>query len=1157
MARFSVVSKNKVDIDKKPRVYFTCHPKDFEKHFNSICNDIFKMHDCAIYYTEDMTEVIEGNNKATDLGRNNLFVVPVTFNLLTTPNRAMDEDIPYAIKEHIPVLPFMMEQGIDEFYSQPDKFHELQYLNPYSTDLTAISYEKKLKKYLDSVLISDELANRVRAAFDAYIFLSYRKKDRKYANELMRLIHSNPECRDIAIWFDEFLTPGESFKENIERILDDCKLFTLLVTPQLLEKVVDEDGEERENYVVSTELPLARKKKLEKGTDIFAVEMEKTDRVALSKININDYINSSDKDFHERLLNVVSRIAVTTNDIPEHNFLIGLAYLEGIDVEIDRNRGLQLITMASEAGLLEATKKLRDMYHDGIAVERNYNIALKLCEKAIELCENKADIDLLETIAAYEELAYLYYEIDEYQKAVPFLKKAYILKAQLLGEKNSDVLETMKNYAVGCYLAGVNYFSHEKQKGKFYFTFGRSELVEESISMFEKIYLIQLDSKLESAESLLTLCYLALVCGDNKEKAALAEDYRQKAYKKVKCMSVFSREYIDCLLVLAASYRRVDFGKTLQLNRMAYVLSGNVWGLDNLKTVQTLEKLADLYSDIAYHKHSENDEYKKTEEDEYRREAVKLFEEVYSYKSKLLGENHIGTLNTLDKLSTIYWYLDEHKLQFETLKKIYECQRVVFGSNDTRTLRTLELMADTLYVVGGEYKEEIKLVEEIYDMRCEIYGEKHPDSIIALRRVAKTYDDYNNFDTAVFLYDKIFSLSSEVFGNDSMDVILSLEDLVKCYYQYGKYDKALIICQKVINIENNNQNCPLTYKKGTMSLMAKIYYRLNRREEAFAICDKLQKNENIPSLVADDIAYIRNLELEKFIEKIESYENPNEFICDCDFFKCFLKTLVHIEELQDDEISLREFNLIRAIIYERIAYYCMNLKNYDTAKLFYSLVVIILLVEARNSLIPELYDASIKYLGEFARFCKKYSNKDEAKIHYDLQLLMKAERKKIKYSQSDSSVIKEKEHNKMVNIDCLSMEAQDELKKIFDELFDMLANDEDEVEYSDWVFDKEYEETLIKSVLEKIFKLSFASSLAKNDLNDEKEIILTRKKGCEESYRIVDLLTLNNEKILLLKRTTESGILIIVSNKNDAKDNDNNYLPFSVDEFLKSLDRFI
>ena len=274
MATFKIKTKTQVNIDKKPRVYFTCHPDDFEKYFGKVCDDIFKTHDCAIYYTENMNEKITDDEKEVDLGRNNLFVVPITFKLLSFPNRAMEEDVPYALKEHIPILPIMMEPGLDEIYSQPDKFGELQYLNPYSMDVTEITYEEKLKKYLESVLISDEMAKRVRAAFDAYIFLSYRKKDRKYANELMKIIHSNPECRDIAIWFDEFLTPGESFKETIEKILDDCKLFTLLVTPNLLEKVVDNDGNETDNYVISTELPLARKKKNEKGTDIFAVEME-------------------------------------------------------------------------------------------------------------------------------------------------------------------------------------------------------------------------------------------------------------------------------------------------------------------------------------------------------------------------------------------------------------------------------------------------------------------------------------------------------------------------------------------------------------------------------------------------------------------------------------------------------------------------------------------------------------------------------------------------------------------------------------------------------------------------------------------------------------------------------------------------------------------
>ena len=149
MAIIKVKTKNKVDIDKKPRVYFTCHPDDFEKHFEKVCEDIFKTHDCAIYYTENMSETIAEEDKETDLGRNNLFVVPVTFKLLKTTNRAMDQDIPYALKEHIPVLPIMMEPGIDEFYSAPDKFGEIQYLNPYSHDFTEISYDEKLKKHLD------------------------------------------------------------------------------------------------------------------------------------------------------------------------------------------------------------------------------------------------------------------------------------------------------------------------------------------------------------------------------------------------------------------------------------------------------------------------------------------------------------------------------------------------------------------------------------------------------------------------------------------------------------------------------------------------------------------------------------------------------------------------------------------------------------------------------------------------------------------------------------------------------------------------------------------------------------------------------------------------------------------------------------------------
>ena len=70
---------------------------------------------------------------------------------------------------------------------------------------------------------TESAKEKIRAAFDAYIFLSYRKKDRAYAQELMHLIHKNRFCKDIAIWYDEFLTPGESFRANVEKMMRDIQ----------------------------------------------------------------------------------------------------------------------------------------------------------------------------------------------------------------------------------------------------------------------------------------------------------------------------------------------------------------------------------------------------------------------------------------------------------------------------------------------------------------------------------------------------------------------------------------------------------------------------------------------------------------------------------------------------------------------------------------------------------------------------------------------------------------------------------------------------------------------------------------------------------------------------------------------------------------------
>ena len=358
MAQLRCETLNDAVPQGKARVYFACHPEDHRRFFREITDQILRYSNCAVYYYDEEPEL--NDEYYANLNRMQLIIIPVTTRLLAMANRAMDVEFPYALIHHIPVLPVMLEPGLEKKYAE--KFGNLQFLDKNYDDITAIPYEEKLKTYLSTVLLNDRQMAQVRAAFDAWVFLSYRKKDRHKAQKLMRLIHSDPRCRDIAIWYDEFLNPGEDFNESIRKALAESQLFVLAVTPNLLETG---------NYVMREEYPEARRT----GKPILPAEMEKTDREALRK----DFLDLPDPvDPHEdgavtkAVLDALGALAVRENDEdPKHNFFIGLAYLSGLFVEKDQTRAVALITAAAEAGLTEAMEKLVTMYETGEGVEES------------------------------------------------------------------------------------------------------------------------------------------------------------------------------------------------------------------------------------------------------------------------------------------------------------------------------------------------------------------------------------------------------------------------------------------------------------------------------------------------------------------------------------------------------------------------------------------------------------------------------------------------------------------------------------------------------------------------------------------------------------------------------------------------------------------
>ena len=366
----------------KPRVYFSCHPDDFDLAFPLIPEDILRHVNCAVWYDTDPAAAPDRGDLEEVLDEMQLVVFAVTSRFLYEENRARNIELPLALECRVKSF----EDGIlvgeivnvcaDESILTEGKVDVKKLADP-----TATPYEEVLATFLHAVLIGDELAEKVRNAFDAYVFLSYRKKDRRHARRLMRLIHENEAYENIAIWFDEFLVPGEGFNEAIADAFEKSSLFAMAVTPHL-----EEDG----NYVMRVEYPMARDRvKKDSKFAIVPVEMYEPEdgeegkdwRINTKKLRRHGEFRYRKicrlRNEHRRpqldsvFLRALNRIAKKENDgSPQHRFFIGLAYLNGIDVETNYEKALKLIRAAAEAEdpCMEATEKLADMYLHGDGV---------------------------------------------------------------------------------------------------------------------------------------------------------------------------------------------------------------------------------------------------------------------------------------------------------------------------------------------------------------------------------------------------------------------------------------------------------------------------------------------------------------------------------------------------------------------------------------------------------------------------------------------------------------------------------------------------------------------------------------------------------------------------------------------------------------------
>ncbi len=309
-----------------------------------------------------------------------LMVLLVTKRFLYEPNRARDFEFVMAQKYGIPVLPFLMEAGLENDFNE---FADgLQALVPGAQDETEMNMDQKVHFMLQKIFMPTNIMSQLDQSFDARLFLSYRKKDRLYANALMQYMHGLTAMESVSVWYDEFLPVGEGFEAEIAKQMEESDAVLLMVTPSILEKG---------NYVKTVEYEMAQR--LHKPIVAIQVVETELDEIRQAYEGLPEIIDVR-KEVNPLFSAVNKAIAVgkeqkgqswktLPNLSTEQKRNLAECYLLGYKVEQDKNRALSLFQEAARAGDGPATERLVEIYRYGLCGPKDLGSAIRVQKEYI------------------------------------------------------------------------------------------------------------------------------------------------------------------------------------------------------------------------------------------------------------------------------------------------------------------------------------------------------------------------------------------------------------------------------------------------------------------------------------------------------------------------------------------------------------------------------------------------------------------------------------------------------------------------------------------------------------------------------------------------------------------------------------------------------
>ena len=400
-----------------------------------------------------------------------------------------------------------------------------------------------------------------------------------------------------------------------------------------------------------------------------------------------------------------------------------------------------------------------DAYDSG-----QYELAIKYLEPCAEIASQDTTKEAQEDAAnLFCFIAYSYFELGEYVKAIELGTQSLNIFKQVFGESHPDYAASLSDTAV--YDSNLVDYPKAVKLDKQALNIRKQELGETlsgyatSLSNFALYY-----SNLGDYSMAVGLGTQAL----NILKHVLGESHP---------------DYANSLNGLACYYSYLgDYSKAVELGTRALNIYKQVLGETHPSYAISLSNLAGFYTYLG--------DYSK---------AVELGTKAMNIRKQVLGEFHPDYANSLNWLACYYLYLGDYSKAVELGTKAMNIRKQVFGETHPSYAISLSNLAVN-YSYLGDYSKAIELGTQALNIHKQVLGATHPDYDTSLCNLACIYSKLGDYSKAVELGTQELNICMQVLGESHPAYANSLNNLANCYSHLGDYSKAVELGTQALNI---------------------------------------------------------------------------------------------------------------------------------------------------------------------------------------------------------------------------------------------------------------------------------------------------------------------------------------------------------------------